>query len=81
MRRRRTKLKLVPNRPDPRSHAAVRSFEEMIPGLVAGVALAAVLGYWVRRRRNNSQDVGVLTAEVNSNGHAKVTLEGLDQFS
>lgn len=53
----------------------------MSPGLVAGVAVAAALGYWVSRRRNNSPGVGVLTAEVNSNGHANVTLEGLDQFS
>ncbi len=82
MRRRRTKLRLVPDRPAVRRRKVPTGVEALLPGLVAGVAAAAALKFWLdQRRRNNSQEAGVITAEVHSNGHAKVKLDGLDQFS
>ena len=60
----------------------ITGVEALLPGLVAGVAAAAALKFWLdQRRRNNSEDAGVITAEVHSNGHAKVKLDSLDQFS
>jgi hypothetical protein len=54
----------------------------MWPGILAGVAAATALKYYMaKRRRNISEEPGVLTAEVHSNGHAKVELGSLDQFS
>jgi hypothetical protein len=53
----------------------------MMPGLVAGIAAAAALKFYLEKRRNNSEEAGVLTAEVHSNGHGKVKLGSLDQFS
>jgi len=80
MRRRRTKLTIVPDHPIKRRLPG--GAEAMLPGLVAGVAAAAALKFWLdQRRRNNSEEAGVITAEVHSNGHAKVKLDSLDQFS
>lgn len=81
MRRRRPKLRLVPTGPAPRRRNTTRPVEVMMPGLVVGLAAAAALKYYLARRRNNSEEVGVLTAEVHSNGHGKVKLGSLDQFS
>lgn len=81
MRRRRTKLRLVPTGPAARRRKTTRPAEVMMPGLVVGLAAAAALKYYLARRRNNSEEVGVLTAEVHSNGHGKVKLGSLDQFS
>lgn len=82
MRRRRTKLRLVPNGPVVRRRRIPGGVEALLPGLVAGVAAAAGLKFWLdQRRRNNSQEAGVITAEVHSNGHGKVKLNSLDQFS
>ncbi|CAN5802726.1 hypothetical protein BH23ACT12_BH23ACT12_07720 [soil metagenome] len=82
MRRSRTKLRLVPTGPAARRQKAPRAAEVMMPGFVVGLAAAAALKYYLgKRRRNNSEEVGVLTAEVHSNGHGKVKLGSLDQFS
>ena len=79
MRHRRTKLRIVPSggrRPSP------RPLEVMWPGILAGVAAATALKYYMaKRRRNISEEAGVLTAEVHSNGHGKVELGSLEQFS
>lgn len=81
MRRRRTKLRIVPDQPIKRRKVPTGA-EALLPGLVAGVAAAAALKFWFdQRRRNNSEEAGVITAEVHSNGHAKVKLDSLDQFS
>lgn len=82
MRRRRPKLKLVPTGPAARRRSTTRPAEVIMPGFVVGLTAAAALKYYLaRRRRNNSEEVGVLTAEVHSNGHGKVKLGSLDQFS
>ncbi|MEX0790085.1 MAG: hypothetical protein WD178_04845 [Actinomycetota bacterium] len=80
MRRSRTKLRLVPTGPSARRGKAPAG--AVMPGVVAGLAAAATLRYYLgRRRRNNAEEVGVLNAEVHSNGHGKVKLGSLDQFS
>ncbi len=81
MRRRRTKLRLVPTGSATRRRNPIRPAEVMMPGFVVGLAAAVALKYYLARRRNNSEEVGVLTAEVHSNGHANVKLGSLDQFS
>lgn len=81
MRSRRTRLRLVPDRPVVRRRKFPSAIEAMMPGLVAGIAAAAALKFYLEKRRNNSEEAGVLTAEVHSNGHGKVKLGSLDQFS
>lgn len=81
MRRRRTKLRIVPDHAMKRRKLPTGA-EAILPGLAAGLAAAAALKFWLdQRRRNNSEEAGVITAEVHSNGHAKVKLDSLDQFS
>ncbi len=84
MSRRRTKLSVVPDIPPAKSRKAAAAAAGILPGLVAGFATVAALRHFLstrKRVRNNSDDVGVLTAEVHSNGHSKVKLGSLDSFS
>jgi hypothetical protein len=82
MRHRRTKLRIVPNGPTARHRPSPRPLEVMWPGILAGVAAATALKFYMaKRRRNITEEAGVLTAEVHSNGHAKVELGSLDHFS
>ena len=82
MSRRRTKLRIVPVGPPAKRRK--RATGGVVPGVIAGLAAVAALRYLVgvlRRGRNNSDEAGVLTAEVHSNGHSKVKLGSLDSFS
>ncbi len=85
MSRRRTKLSVVPNTPPAKARkAAAEAAAGILPGLVAGLAAVAAVRYFLssrKRPRNNSDEVGVLTAEVHSNGRSKVKLGSLDSFS
>jgi hypothetical protein len=82
MRHRRTKLRIVPDGASARRRPSPRPLEVMWPGILAGMAAATALKYYMaRRRRNILEEAGVLTAEVHSNGHSKVELGSLDQFS
>lgn len=79
MGRRRTKLRIVPD--TPARSRSLGTASGILPGLVGGIAAAAALRYYLTRRgRNNSEEVGVLTAEVHSNGHSKAKLDSLDSF-
>lgn len=80
MRRRRPKLRIVPDTP-PRRRRIGAGRPGLLPGLVAGAAAVAAIRYWFSRRmRNNAGEVGVLTAEVHSNGHTQARLDSLDSF-
>lgn len=81
MSRRRTKLRIVTDIPPAKSRRQAAA--GILPGVVAGLAAVAALRYLLsmRRERNNSEEVGVLTAEVHSNGHSKVNMGSLDSFS
>lgn len=82
MSRRRPKLRIVPDLPAAKARKA-SPVPTIVSGVLAGLAAAAALKRYLSRlrARNNSDEVGVLTAEVSSNGHSKARLGSLDSFS
>lgn len=84
MSRRRTKLRIVPDKPPARAKIAAGVLT-VVSGVAAGAATVGLLKYYLasRRARGGSDpgEVGVLNAEVHSNGHSKSRLGILDSFS
>jgi hypothetical protein len=84
MSRRRTKLRIVPDRPPARSKLATGLWA-LLSGVAAGAATTGALKYYLASRRargaRDRDEVGVIHAEVQSNGHSKSRLGSLDSFS
>lgn len=55
----------------------------VLPVLAGAATTTAILRYLLsrKRRKPGEEEVGVLHAEVHSNGQSKVSLDSLDSFS
>lgn len=84
MSRRRTKLRIVPDKPPVRSKLTTGIWT-LLSGVAAGAVTVGALKYYLASRRaraaGEGDEVGVLHAEVHSNGHSKSRLGSLDSFS
>jgi hypothetical protein len=84
MSRRRTKLRIVPDKPPARSRLTAGMWT-LVSGVAAGAVTVGALKYYLASRRaravEDGDEVGVLRAEVHSNGHSKSRLGSLDSFS